>query len=101
MDKLLTVRDACALLCVSYPTIYRWLRDGRFPEPVNGRGRKLLWTQATIEQWMNQKSTSGNTTSPSFSIPVRQKQEKKTMQHRSEVAQSVLAKHAMGRRKPK
>ena len=48
------------VVCLSYSTLCRMMNAGTFPQPVNGRGRKLLWTQSAIAAWMCQQSESVN-----------------------------------------
>lgn len=96
MNRLLTVRDLCDLLTITYPTIYRWIKDGTFPEPVNGRKKKLLWSKDSIEEWMNrnQQSTPDNTVSHKVDTPAKQqKREAKSFEQRQTAARQVLERH--------
>jgi len=54
MERLLTIKDITDLCRVGYSTVYRWRKNGTFPEPV-GEG-KLLWTERSIIDWMNRQS---------------------------------------------
>lgn len=93
MDPLLTQREVCALIRISYPTLARWLTAGTFPKPVNsrGKGRKLLWTQSVIEQWMNQQSTPSNAKAPLDSRSA--KREVKAFEERQKKASQALDRH--------
>ena len=93
MNKLLTVRDLTDMLQVSYPTLYRWLNAGSFPAPLTGRGRKLLWTQSAIEEWMCRPSTLIENTTPSTAT--EQRRERKAYEQRQEAAKATLARHGI------
>ena len=93
MNRLLTQRDVCNLLRITYPTLYRWLKDGRFPEPVNGRGRKLLWSPEVVEEWVNARSPVP------ISVPTKsEKQKAREFIERQKRAKDTLAKHGITRR---
>ena len=91
MEKLLILQEVLELTRVSYPTISRWLNAGTFPQPVNGRGRKLLWTQGSIEQWMNRQSVPISI--PVITTPKERRQAEKAYQARQEAAHAALERH--------
>lgn len=91
MEKLITLQEVLELVRVSYPTIYRWLKAGTFPQPLNGRGRKLLWTQAAIESWMNRDSAP--VSAPIVTSLRKQRQEEKSFSDRQEAACAALDRH--------
>ena len=91
MEKLLTLQDVLELTTVSYPTIYRWLNAGTFPQPVNGRERKLLWTQDSVISWMHRQSTP--VSSPVVTTSKEQRQADKAYQARQEAARVALERH--------
>lgn len=91
MDKLVTLQEVLELVRVSYPTIRRWLNARTFPQPINGRGRKLLWTQSAIEFWMNRQSASVST--PIVPTPRKQRQAEKSFSERQEAARAALERH--------
>ena len=94
MNRLLTRKEVCALVRSSYPTLCRWLDAGLFPQPVNGRKRKLLWTEQQIEEWMNRQSAPVNATPLPNVSPSQQKRETKAFQQRQEAARQTLLRHA-------
>ena len=58
MKKLLTRRELCEVLCITYPTLNRMMNDGRFDvRPVNGRNRKLLFDPDAVEAWIKRQQT--------------------------------------------
>ncbi|WP_210210465.1 helix-turn-helix transcriptional regulator [Methylocystis hirsuta] len=48
-DPLLTTPMVAAELNVSLPTIWRWRKAGKFPDPVNLPGNPR-WRRSTIEK---------------------------------------------------
>ena len=94
MNKLLTQRDLCELLRVQYSTLNRWLNAGTFPQPVNGRGKKLLFDPAAIEDWIKSRQQSA---APAFTSPAKRRRDKKSFEQRQTAAQAVLQRHAIER----
>jgi len=49
--RLLSRQDVMDRVCVSYPTIWQWMRDGKFPR---GReiGGKIAWVESEIDKWI-------------------------------------------------
>lgn len=91
MEKLLTLQEVLEFVTVSYSTIRRWVSTGTFPQPLNGRGKKLLWTQSAIESWIDRQSTP---VSPSEVAPPRkQRQAEKSFLERQEAARAALERH--------
>ena len=91
MEKLLTLHEVLELTTVSYQTIRRWLNAGTFPQPVNERGRKLLWTQESIETWMNRQSMP--VSNPIVTTPKERRLADKAYQARLDAADAVLERH--------
>lgn len=91
MKKLLTLKDVLAICHVEYGTLYRWRKNGTFPDSV-GVG-KLLWREDQLIEWMNRQSTSTvNVTSAT-----QRKRKEKAFDQRQEAAAKVLQKHADNR----
>lgn len=91
MGKLLTLHEVLELTTVKYQTIHRWLNAGMFPQPVNGRGRKLLWTQESIEMWMNRQSMP--VSNPIVPTSKERRQAEKSYQARLDAADAALERH--------
>ena len=90
MEKLLTLHEVLELTTVSYPTIRRWVVAGTFPKTVNEKG-KLLWTQESIETWMNRQSTP--VSNPIVTTFKERRQAEKSYQARLQAADAVLERH--------
>ena len=91
MDRLLTLAQVLALVGVTYSTIIRWRNAGTFPEPHNGRGKKLFWTKSSIENWMNRQPQL--VSSPIVPTPKERRQADKSWQARQEAARIALERH--------
>ena len=83
-------------LChVQYSTIHRWRKKGDFPEPVTGGGKKLLWSETQIIQWMNQHNTTTVLTAPCLK---QQKANQKAFEQRQVAAKAAIQRHTKPRR---
>jgi len=98
MNKLLTQQEVCELVRISYPTLYRWLKLETFPPPVNGRGRKLLWTQDAIEEWMSRSATPSDRNNADSPPDKSERQRAREFIERQERARRVLEQHGISRR---
>jgi len=53
MDKLYSVAEVLAYTSISRQTLWRWIRDGRFPEPIRLSPRRRVWKESALQEWMN------------------------------------------------
>lgn len=51
-DRLLSIREVEARVGLKQPTIYAWMKDGRFPRPRVLGPRTVRWTESEIETWV-------------------------------------------------
>lgn len=49
--RLLQKAEVTEMVGVSYPTIWRWMRDGKFPRPVE-MGERSMWIMDEVQDWM-------------------------------------------------
>jgi predicted DNA-binding transcriptional regulator AlpA len=49
--RLLTKREVIDMTHVSYPTLWSWMRQGKFPRS-RVTGRKIVWLASEVEAWM-------------------------------------------------
>lgn len=49
---LLTRRQVEARCCLSTSSIYRFMRDGMFPEPIRVGRRAVRWHASEIDAWL-------------------------------------------------
>ena len=48
---LIRISDVCELIGMSRATVYKLLREGRFPEPVRPSMRAVRWRVDEVEAW--------------------------------------------------
>ncbi len=53
--KLVFRKEVLARVRVSYPALWTWMRDGKFPLPVelvgSGQSDHVAWIEAEIDEW--------------------------------------------------
>lgn len=52
--RLLSKREVIARVGLSYPTIWDWMRHGKFPRSRE-LGGKVCWRENEIEQWITDR----------------------------------------------
>ena len=52
MPRLLRIAEVLELTGISKPTLYRRLRDGSFPQPVQMGPRTIRFRELDIQTWM-------------------------------------------------
>lgn len=55
MTVLLNLAEVAARLRLSKSTVYRLLGENRFPEPRRLSRARVVWAEADIEAWLDQK----------------------------------------------
>jgi predicted DNA-binding transcriptional regulator AlpA len=50
--RLLDRHEVCAIVGVSYVTLWNWMREGRFPRS-RVAGGKVKWLESEINDWVN------------------------------------------------
>jgi len=48
-------RDLCARLGVSATTLWRWVRAGKFPQPVRLGPNTVGWPEADVQRWLSER----------------------------------------------
>jgi prophage regulatory protein len=46
------------LFQISRPTIYRWIKEGKFPRPVHLGANMVRWKTSHLETWMADKEST-------------------------------------------
>ena len=52
--RLIDRREVMRRVPFSYPTLWKWMRDGKFPRALNGGG-KICWRESEIDDWINRR----------------------------------------------
>lgn len=50
--KLISMREVKEMTGKSRSTIWRWIRDGKFPKPRQVGTRDIGWLESEIEEWV-------------------------------------------------
>jgi prophage regulatory protein len=50
--KVLRLPDVLATVGVKKSSIYKWIREGRFPAPVRLGENSVGWREADVETWL-------------------------------------------------
>jgi predicted DNA-binding transcriptional regulator AlpA len=54
-EKILRTKDVCQRLGVSATTLWRWRKDGSFPNSKNIPGSSIQgWTESTVNGWITE-----------------------------------------------
>jgi len=58
--QLMRLKDVCVMLSISKATVYRWVDEGRFPEPVilgqeEGKRSAVRWYEVDVLDWLAKK----------------------------------------------
>jgi prophage regulatory protein len=59
-EKLLRISDLCKWLNVSKSTIYKWVREGRFPKPILLGDNASRWRESLVVEWLDSRPTSND-----------------------------------------
>ena len=57
-NRLLRRRDVERITSISRASIYRLMRDGRFPEPLKVGPRAVRWRESEINSWLEGRPRS-------------------------------------------
>jgi prophage regulatory protein len=52
---LIRLKQVLARTGMSRSTIYSYMRDGRFPEPVSISTRCVAWIEAEVDRWISDR----------------------------------------------
>lgn len=58
-QRLIKLRELCALTQLSKPTIYRLMAEGNFPRPMRLSKHRVAWRVKDIELWIADLSQAG------------------------------------------
>ena len=87
MEKLINREKLCEILDIEYSTLNRRLNAGEVPQPVFGRGRKLLWCPLALERWLAERQSQS--TAPPATGSAQQRRKDKSFRQRQDAADAV------------
>ena len=50
-DQLMNAKQVAALVNLSYPTLFRMMKRGEFPKPLQVSPRNVRWLETEIAEW--------------------------------------------------
>ena len=53
MDKHLNIDEIAESLKIKKSTLLQWVRDGKFPPPIESDNRLPIWSLVVIEDWIS------------------------------------------------
>lgn len=53
---LLSKEQVLKLTSLSYPTIWRMMKTGKFPKSIQASMRRVAWRKTDIDQWIENRS---------------------------------------------
>ena len=65
-DRFLRLPEVLALVGVSWRTLLRWEREGRFPKRYKIGPRIVAWKDCEIKQWFAKQGVAATTTKRSI-----------------------------------
>lgn len=60
IHQLSTNKQHVGLLPVSGPTIWRWVREGKFPMPFKLGSNVTVWDAKEVHSWLKQQAAQRN-----------------------------------------
>ena len=54
-ESYLNIDDITNSLKINEDTLMRWIKEGKFPQPLRIKDRTTLWSYALIENWVAQQ----------------------------------------------
>lgn len=55
LPNLIRTKALCRQLGTTYPTIFRWMQDGKFPEPIKLSDGSLAWYESEVLEWLQSR----------------------------------------------
>ncbi len=56
-DALVDIQGVLAVLPISSRmTLWRWIKDGKFPKPVKMHNRRNSWTVRVLRRWLQDQA---------------------------------------------
>lgn len=56
LDRFIYRNEILTITGKSYPTIWRWCRDGHFPKPKQIGPNSIAWLESDVRAWQKQVS---------------------------------------------
>jgi prophage regulatory protein len=57
-SKILRMPAVCEKIGIAKPTLFVWIRNGKFPKPIKLSVRATGWRESDIDQWISERETA-------------------------------------------
>ena len=54
-EQLLTEAEVLRVLTISRTSLHRWIKSGFFPEPLQLGPRRIAWSAAAVDDWVEER----------------------------------------------
>ena len=51
-DTLLTIEEVGSRIRLAKPTIYKLIREGKFPQQLHLSANKVVWLEREVDEWL-------------------------------------------------
>ncbi len=56
LNRVLSIRQVCAVVGLSRTTVWRLCRAGAFPQPIRLSPGRVGWPQCAIDRWLAERA---------------------------------------------
>lgn len=53
MEQIISISAMEKLVNRDYKTLWSWVKNGKFPQPVRMNGRSIGWTASSYQKWLS------------------------------------------------
>ena len=53
MSNFLRIKDVMKKTGIAKSTIWKWVKEDRFPKPIKLSTRVIVWDEYIVNEWMN------------------------------------------------
>lgn len=58
-NKFLRLPEIMEVTGLARSTVYLWIKDGKFPQPIKLSPKLVVWKESDISDWIYKKSVEG------------------------------------------
>lgn len=60
MNTVLRVKDLIQKLNISRSSLYKLIKEGKFPKPISLGARSVGWNSKTVDDWLDDRAKQAN-----------------------------------------
>lgn len=54
-QKIISIKEMCGFINRDRRTLWVWVRDNRFPQPIKMNGRTIGWPESVYQSWLKEQ----------------------------------------------